>query len=89
MITGQGPAQQNHPLMWMISFAVAAITNFLLVIYLEKKPKRIFIDKATGREFEMSHLGTLFFISTKWWTYIFAASAIISFAFFLIRMKST
>jgi hypothetical protein len=80
--TGQKPAQQNHDLMWALSFSIAAISNCLLVRHLNKRPKQIVIDKATGAEFELSGLGSLFFISTKWWTHIFAAVT----AIFFIRL---
>lgn len=81
-LTGQKPAQQNHDLMWALSFAIAAIGNFLLVRHLSKLPKRIVVDKSTGEEFELSSMGSLFFISTKWWTHIFAVTA----GIFLIRL---
>lgn len=81
MFTGQKPAQQNHDFMWAASFSIAAIANFFLVRYLNNRPKRMVIDKATGEEFELSDHGALFFIPTKWWTHIFAGLAVI----FLIR----
>ena len=77
--TGQKPAQQDHDLMWGLSFTIASLTNGLFVWKLSKSPKRIVVDKATGEELELSTMGSLFFIPTKWWTPLFAAIAVICF----------
>ena len=76
-VTGQKPAQQNGDLMWALSFTIAAIGNFLLVRHLNKAPKRVVVDKASGEEFELSDMGSLFFISTKWWTHIYTGVALV------------
>ena len=81
-ITGQKPAQMNHDLMWGCSFVLAAVANYFLVRHLRKTPKRVLGDKATGEEFEMSDVGSLFFISTRWWTHVYAVIAV----FFLVRL---
>ena len=81
-ITGQKPAQQNHDLMWGCSFALAAIANFFLVQHLRKSPKRVLVDKATGEEFELPDMGSLFFIPTRKWTQVYAVIAV----FFLVRL---
>jgi hypothetical protein len=75
--TGQKPSQLDDNLMWALSFTLAAAANFVFARYLSKRPKQIVIDKATGREFELSEQGSLFFIPTRWWTHIFAGVAVI------------
>ena len=82
-VTGLKPAQQNHDLMWAFSFTLASLANGLFVWKLSKSPKRIVVDKATGEEMELSTMGSLFFIPTKWWTHIFAAVAAICFIMLL------
>ena len=71
-ISGLKPDQQDGDLMWACSFLIGLIGNLFLSRYLDKKPKRIVIDKETGQELELDQNGTLFFISIQKWTVIYA-----------------
>lgn len=82
--SGLKPAQQDHDLMWACSFLIGAVGNFFFARYLDKKPKRMVIDKQTGEEFALDQDGSLFFIRVRKWTWIFAAvSAIFCLRYFL------
>jgi hypothetical protein len=82
-VTGQKPAQQNADLMWAMSFGIGAAGNFVLARRLSRTPTRTVIDKATGKEFELTESSSLFFIPTRWWTPIFGAVALFRMTAFL------
>ena len=73
--SGLKPPLQDHNLMWACSFLIGGLGNFFFARYLDKKPKRIVIDKETGKEFELDQDGSLFFIRVQKWTWIFAAAS--------------
>ena len=72
VVSGLKPAQQDHDLMWACSFLIGSVGNLFLARYLDKKPKRMVIDKQTGEEFALDEDGTLFFIRVRKWTSIYA-----------------
>jgi hypothetical protein len=73
--SGLKPIQQDHDLMWACSFLIGALGNFFFARYLDKKPKRMVIDKQTGVEFALDQDGTLFFIRVRKWTLIYGVVA--------------
>jgi hypothetical protein len=73
--SGLKPSQQDHDLMWACSFLIGALGNFFFARYLDKKPKRMVIDKQTGEEFALDQDGSLFFIRVRKWTFIYAVVA--------------
>jgi hypothetical protein len=83
-VSGLKPAQQDHDLMWACSFLIGALGNFVFAWFLDKKPKRMVIDKQTGEEFALDQNGSLFFIRVRKWTWLFSAvSGIFWLRFFL------
>jgi hypothetical protein len=75
MVSGLKPEEQDHDLMWACSFLIGALGNFFFARYLDKKPKRMVIDKQTGDEFALDEDGTLFFIRVRKWTLIYGVLA--------------
>jgi hypothetical protein len=75
MLSGLKPDQQDHDLMWACSFLLGALGNFFIARHLDRKPKRMVIDKQTGEEFALDQDGTLFFIRIRKWTLIYAVVA--------------
>ena len=58
--------------------AAAALGLWLFVHRNESQPGRVFIDKKTGREFEVGRsAGSLFFIKTRHWPFIIVAVGVI------------
>jgi hypothetical protein len=58
---------------------LTAIASGLLGWYLRRRPARVFIDKATGREIPIRPSHSLFFIPMIYWGPIFLAMAIYEF----------
>lgn len=65
VMTGLKPPQQDGDPMWAFAFLIGAIANFALAKYLDKKPKRIVIDKETGQEFELRGTSSLFLVPVR------------------------
>ncbi|MEK7949437.1 hypothetical protein [Luteolibacter soli] len=82
--SGLKPPEQDRDMMFACSFLLGAVGNFLFARYLDKKPKRMVIDKQTGEEFALDQDGSLFFIRVRKWTWIFAVASGICWMRFLL-----
>lgn len=81
---GIKPHELDADLHWAPSFLLAAIMNWRFSIHLEKKPKRIGIEKATGKEFYIDGDDTLLFIGVKKWTVIYLVISVILWIRFIL-----
>ncbi len=70
-------AEQDADLMWACSLLMGSIGNFFFVKYLNRKPKRVVIDKETGEELILNGNGSLFLIPIEKWTAIYAVISLI------------
>lgn len=72
----------THGLPKIIGGLLGSLLVWLLVKWLEKKPKRVVIDKQTGKEFVLENKNSLFFIPANYWPIILVA---ISFILFFVK----
>lgn len=67
-----------------VGLLLASIAIYCLGRYLNSRPGKVMIDKATGREFVLRQRHTLFFIPMQYWAIILALLGV---AFFFIQVK--
>jgi len=84
IVSGLEPPQQDTDLAVACGFLIGAVGNWFFARYLDRKPKRIVIDKQTGEEFALDEDGSLFFIGVRKWTWIYAAISGICWMRFLL-----
>jgi len=66
------------PVSFLVTGVVAATGIWFTARAIEARPGRVLVDKATGREFKVgANAGSLFFIPTRYWTFIVAGLALI------------
>ena len=72
-----GGWEQMDKLHWphVVWLTAMAIFSTVFGIYLRRKPARIFIDKATGKEVAVGSRDSLFFIPVVFWGPIWGAFA--------------
>jgi membrane protein implicated in regulation of membrane protease activity len=76
LIPGNSPAEAAA--MIPITGALAGVGIWLFQQQMDKRPKRAFVDEATGQRFEVgADAGSFFFIPTKFWAFIVPALGVI------------
>ena len=66
------------PTTFAVTGLVASVGIWFVARAIEKRPGRIMIDKATGKEFKIGvSAGSLFFIPTRYWAFIAAGLALV------------
>jgi hypothetical protein len=70
----------HHKWPFAVSLIVSAVICWFLGNYLRKRPGRVVIDKASGKEFTLNKSHTLFFIPMHNWAPILLVGALILFA---------
>jgi cytochrome b561 len=67
---------QEHGWPKLFGFVMAAVLVWLLSDYLQKRPARVVIDKATGQEFRLGNAHDLFFVPLKYWPAILVLAGV-------------
>lgn len=68
---------QAHAWPLTVALLIAAALVWVGGIFLERRPKRVVIDKETGKEFVLGKPDSLFFIPVRYWAPILAAIAVV------------
>ena len=75
----------HHKWPFGVSLIVAALITWFLGAYMQSRPAKVMIDKATGKEVEMKKRHDFFFIPMKWWGPILAVAGIVVIALEFIK----
>jgi hypothetical protein len=76
-IPGNSPAE--HMAMFPITGVLAGVGIWLFDQRMDKRPKRVLIDEASGQRFAVgADAGSFFFIPTKFWAFIVPALSAIA-----------
>jgi hypothetical protein len=74
---GDDTYYQTHAWPLSVALLAAAVLVELLGRYLDRRPKRVVIDKATGEELVLGERNDLFFIPVRYWPAILTVVSLI------------
>jgi hypothetical protein len=73
---GDATYYQTHAWPLTVALLVAAVLVWVGAQFLDRRPKRVVIDKETGQELVLGQRDDLFFVPVRYWPLILVAAAL-------------